>query len=496
MRLSLLEHAQMTMHSDISPADNDTICAISTPPGVGGIAVARVSGPRAIEITDTLWHGNPLAKAASHTAHLGTITAPDGQELDQCVATVFRTPRSFTGEEVVELAVHGSRFVQRELLNLLIGAGARLAEPGEFTRRAFIAGRMDLAEAEAVADVIASNSRASHRIAMSQMRGNYSRKLNSLRERLIDLSALLELELDFSEEDVEFASRAHLADLAGEIHREVVKLHRSFAAGSAIKDGIPVAIVGHTNAGKSSLLNALVGDDRAIVSDIHGTTRDTIEETLELGDYMFRFIDTAGLRDTADEIERKGIERSHLTMTKARIVILVVSATETPDAQLITDTVKKITESDTPPRLIVAINKTDVAEKESVAQWHRIIEREWPLCGKKDSEQSQAELTMVDISAKTEEGLDTLRQKLTDTAKAENGVADEGLLVTNARHAEALAAAAQSSARILESLDAGLSGDLVALDLHDTIDHLSTITSTITSTTVLSAIFSRFCIGK
>lgn len=471
----------MTDFNQISLGTGDTICAISTPPGVGGIAVARVSGSKAIEIADSVWKGRRLSQAESHTAHLGAIVSPGGEMLDQCVATVYRAPHSFTGEEVVELAVHGSRFVQRELLRLLIDAGARLAEPGEFTRRAFIAGRMDLAEAEAVADVIASNSRAAHRIAISQMRGDYSQKLNALRECLIDLSALLELELDFSEEDVEFASRTHLASLAEEIHSEVVRLHRSFSAGSAIKEGIPVAIVGHTNVGKSSLLNALVGDDRAIVSDIHGTTRDTIEETLELGDYLFRFIDTAGLRETTDEIELRGIERSHRTMSHARIVILMVSATEVPDEALIADTARHVAEADPAAHLIVAINKTDIATSEDIARWNALL---------------PADAVAIELSAKKELGIDHLKEALIATAISENGSAEEGLLVTNARHAEALAAAAQSSARIIESLEAGLSGDLIALDLHATIGHLSSITSSITSSTVLSAIFSRFCIGK
>ncbi|MDE6323883.1 MAG: tRNA uridine-5-carboxymethylaminomethyl(34) synthesis GTPase MnmE, partial [Paramuribaculum sp.] len=296
----------------------DTICAISTPPGVGGIAVARISGPDAFEITDRIWKGRKLSETTTHTAHLGTLLNPDGSILDQAVATIFRAPGSFTGENVVELSVHGSRFVQRELLKNLVSAGCRLAKPGEFTRRAFVAGKMDLAEAEAVADVIASDSRAAHRIAISQMRGSYSEKLSSMRQKLVDLAALLELELDFSEEDVEFASREKLLKIARQVHDEVKRLARSFSAGKAIKDGIPVAIAGHTNAGKSSLVNALLDDERAIVSDIHGTTRDTIEETLELGDYLFRFIDTAGLRQTTDRIEQQGIERTRQMIDRAR----------------------------------------------------------------------------------------------------------------------------------------------------------------------------------
>ncbi|MDE5786516.1 MAG: tRNA uridine-5-carboxymethylaminomethyl(34) synthesis GTPase MnmE, partial [Duncaniella sp.] len=319
--------------------DNSTICAISTPPGIGGIAVARISGPRAIEITDTIWQGLPLTDAASHTAHLGTIVDAEGAILDQGVATVYRAPRSFTGENTVELSVHGSTYIQRRLIETLISAGCTLAQPGEFTRRAFAAGKMDLAEAEAIADVIASNSRAAHRIAVTQMKGAYSRRLNDLRSQLLELAALLELELDFSEEDVEFASRENLRNIASDIHAEVTRLHSSFAAGQAIKDGIPVAIVGATNAGKSSLLNTLIGDDRAIVSDIHGTTRDTIEETLETGDYLFRFIDTAGLRETDDTIEQIGIQRSRQAIDRAMITILVIDPAAPIDSTIVDSTI-------------------------------------------------------------------------------------------------------------------------------------------------------------
>ena len=274
--------------------NKETICAISTPAGVGGIAVARVSGCDAIDIVNKVWRGKSLIEAESHTAHLGTVIDEQGDAIDQAVATVFRNPRSFTGENVVEIAVHGSRWVQRELINLLVRSGCRIAEAGEFTRRAFANGRMDLAEAEAVADVIASSSRAAHRIAMSQMRGDFSRKLTQLHDQLLDLASLLELELDFSEEEVEFASREKLLSLAQEIHNVVSRLASTFATGSAIKDGVPVAIVGETNAGKSTLLNQLLHEDRAIVSDIHGTTRDTIEDTIEIGDTLFRFIDNDG----------------------------------------------------------------------------------------------------------------------------------------------------------------------------------------------------------
>lgn len=278
----------------------DTICAISTPPGRGGIAVARVSGPASIAIANAVWKGASLADAKSHTVHLGTITRPDGTALDQAVATVFRNPRSFTGEDVVEISVHGSTFIQQELLHLLVASGARMAEPGEFTRRAFVNGRLDLAEAEAVADLIASSSRAAHRLAISQLQGRFSANIDSLRQQLLDLAVLLELELDFSEEDVTFADRAKLRELAADIQSMVTRMASTFSSGQALRDGIPVAIIGRPNVGKSRLLNTLLDTDRAIVSDIPGTTRDTIEDTIDIDGHTFRFIDTAGIRTTDD----------------------------------------------------------------------------------------------------------------------------------------------------------------------------------------------------
>lgn len=467
----------------------DTICAISTPPGVGGIAVARISGPEAIAIADSLWQGRRLTRVPSHTAHLGTITDISGQALDQAVATVFRAPASFTGDDVVELSVHGSRFVQRELLNTLIAAGARMAHPGEFTRRAFTSGKMDLAEAEAVADVIASDSRAAHRIAMTQMRGGVSRQLSELRSSLVDLASLLELELDFSEEDVEFADRSSLIDIATQVRDEVDRLHRSFTAGNAIKEGIPVAIVGATNAGKSSLLNALIGDDRAIVSDIHGTTRDTIEETIEIGDYRFRFIDTAGIRDTTDRIEQIGIQRSRKAISQARIVICVADATTRLDIDILQHAADTVLQSDAPGYLILALNKTDLTPTaDTIAEAHAFVNGLNAL---------QEHAALVEISAAHGHGLPLLRQTLEHMAECDNGTAtDTGILITNARHAEALRAASTSIARTLDGLTSGLSGDLIAQDIRETIHHLSAITGDIPSTEILATIFSRFCIGK
>lgn len=314
--------------------NNDTIAAVSTPPGVGGIAVVRVSGPEAIRIVNGLWRGKDLTAVASHTVHLGTLLRTDGSVLDQCVATVFHGPKSYTGEDVVELSVHGSVYVQRTVVAELCNAGARAAEPGEFTRRAFAAGKIDLVQAESIADILSAESAAAHDMAIKHLKGGFSKKIEGLRAQLIDLSALLELELDFSEEDVEFADRERLIAVAGQIARTVESLHEGYSTGSAIKNGIPIAIVGPANAGKSSLFNALVGDDRAIVSDIHGTTRDIVDDTIIIGRHSFRIMDTAGLRHTDDTIEKIGIERSLKAVAKATIVLYVTS----PDAPDLNDT--------------------------------------------------------------------------------------------------------------------------------------------------------------
>ncbi|MCM1066847.1 MAG: tRNA uridine-5-carboxymethylaminomethyl(34) synthesis GTPase MnmE [Muribaculaceae bacterium] len=447
---------------------DDTICAISSPAGTGAIALVRISGPQAIAICDSIWHGRSLAKAQSHTAHLGYITDPaTGENLDQALATVFKAPHSFTGDDMVELGIHGSRWIQRELIDLLIRQGARLALPGEFSRRAFAAGKLDLAEAEAVADMIAANSRAAHRLAMSQMRGDFSRHINKLRSELVDLTALLELELDFSEEEVEFASRERLLSLTDHIHSELEHLATTFRSGAAIKDGIPVAIIGPTNAGKSSLLNALLGDDRAIVSDIHGTTRDIVEDSIEIGPYLIRFRDTAGLRDTADTIEAIGIDRSRQAARAAGIVLFVVDASAMPRPEEISAELDGID----PERIIFVQNKTDLAN-------------------------APAADTNIAISALHRQGIEDLRTLIRSKIDALNPGADTDLIVTNARHAEALRAAATAAAATAAALRQGIPADLVAQDLRDTIRHLGSITGTITTTEVLSTIFSRFCIGK
>ncbi len=449
---------------------NNTICAISTPSGVGGIAVIRVSGHDAIAIADTLWQGKSLLEAASHTVHYGSIADREGNIIDDCVATVFRGPRSFTGEDVVELSVHGSVYVQKETVNALLSAGARLAERGEFTRRAFASGKMDLAQAEGVADLIASRSRAAHDIAVRQMRGGFSKRLSMLHDSLLELASLLELELDFSEEDVEFASRRKLYEQAVELRDEIQRLATSFDSGNAIKEGIPVAIIGPTNVGKSSLLNALVGDDRAIVSDIHGTTRDLIEDTVNIGDFTFRFIDTAGIRDTSDTIEQLGIDRSRRAIGRAAILLQVIDAVNPRTIEY----ADNIADSQ---HLITVINKTDAASSDKAKA----------IVGQTE--------TIVEVSARTHDGIERLRDTLTGIARTL--LAGSGdIIVTNARHYQALTAALPPLNRVIDGLTANLSGDFIAQDLREVLHHLGSITGSVTTQEILTSIFIRFCIGK
>ena len=458
--------------------NNDTICAVATAPGVGGIAVVRLCGSDALGIAAKIWKGKDLAEQPTHTAHLGIIADSDGTPLDQAVATVFRAPGSYTGDDTVEFSIHGSTYVQKRLLERLVECGARLAEPGEYTRRAFACGHIDLSQAEAIADLISARSRAAHRVALSQLRGGVSKRLETLRQQLIDLGSLLELELDFSEEDVEFADRSKLIALAQEIHSEVVRLHHTYRQGTAIKDGVPVAIAGPTNAGKSSLLNALLGDDRAIVSDIHGTTRDTIEDTIPVGDYTVRLIDTAGLRHTDDTIEQIGISRTRRAIKTAAIILAVADATD--PGRLDTDMLCQARENG--QHIIVLVNKSDLTDPTAaIAQLRETL---------------PAGTDIIAASVHTGDGLSRLHEALKSHLRDIAGDADADILITNARHAEALAAAADTTTAIIAGLTSGLSGDLVALDIRDTIAHLSAITGAITSDTLLHTIFSRFCIGK
>ncbi len=468
------------MQTSLIYNSEDTICAISTPAGTGGIAVIRMSGRDAFAITDKVWKGKSIAAATTHTAHLGLINDPDTDEvIDQAVATIFRGPHSFTGDDTVELSIHGSRWIQRRVLTILQSQGARLALPGEFTRRAYTTGHLDLAEAEAVADVIAASSQAAHRLAMSQLRGEYSKHIAGLRAELVDLTALLELELDFTEEDLEFASRTRLKELASSIHIQLSRLADSYKAGANIKDGIPVAIIGPTNAGKSSLLNALLNDERAIVSDIHGTTRDIVEDTIEIGPYLIRFRDTAGLRTTTDTIENIGIERSQAAARSASVVIYMVDPLAATDVANISNSLDGIAQSD----VIIAVNKADIAPTEATETAKTLAEA-FPSA------------TLLTISAKERTTLASLCEAILYHIETQVPDSENDVIVTNARHAEALRNAADAASAVSQAIDAGLPADLIAQDLRATIHYLSSITGEITPTEVLSTIFSRFCIGK
>ena len=462
--------------------NENTICAISTPHGTGGIAVIRISGPQAISYTSQCWKGAPIADMASHTAHLGNILFADGQMLDQVVLTIFRAPNTFTGEDVIEISCHGSVWIQQQIVNRLIECGCQAASAGEFTQRAFANHRIDLSQAEAIADVIAASSRAAHRIAINQMRGAFSNQLADLRTQLLDFVSLIELELDFSEEEVEFADRTQLLTLANHILDIITRLADSFATGNVIKNGLPVAIAGETNAGKSTLLNYLLHDDRALVSNIHGTTRDVIEDTITLGGTLFRFIDTAGIRHTHDTIEAMGIERTFKKINEAQLVLWLIDGTNPPQhlAQLSTE----ILPHTAGKQLIAVINKDDCLNDEQRQAITNTLAQLLP-----------PDAQHIFISAKQQTALNQLQNMLIEAAALPE--ADESqVIVTNARHYQALTRAQQALQRAIQGLSDGLSGDFVSQDIREAMHYLGEITGEITTHDILGNIFSRFCIGK
>jgi tRNA modification GTPase len=454
-----------------------TICAISTPPGLGGIAVIRLSGASTHSILNKVF-SKDLSSVDTHTVHFGLIK--DGDHIiDEVVATVFKGPNSFTGEDVVEISCHGSVYIQNKIIEVLLANGASLAEPGEFTLRAFLNGKMDLSQAEAVADLIHSNSEGAHDLAMKQMRGGFSKEIDKLRQELIDFASLIELELDFSEEDVEFADRTQLNNLINQIQSYLNSLIDSFRLGNVIKNGVPVAIVGVPNVGKSTLLNALLNEDRAIVSDIPGTTRDAIEDQINIGGIIFRFIDTAGIRKTKDQIETKGIKKTFEKIEEAEIILYLI---DTSDHD-ITATVNFVNQfrldaSTQGKELILVLNKTDILGNE-ISKWEDAFS---------DFEKK------VFISAKDKSNVDEIESRLLDYLSNRKNA--DSTLVTSQRHYEALTNCNESLDKVLDGLNQGISGDLLAMDIRDALHSLGTITGSISTDDLLGNIFGKFCIGK
>ncbi len=459
-----------------------TICAISTPAGTGGIAVIRLSGGMAIPIADRVFKsrvkGKKLVEQAANTLHFGSVYK-ENELLDEAVIGLFRAPHSYTGEDVVEISCHGSVFVQQQILQLLIDQGAELAQPGEFTQRAFLNGKMDLSQAEAVADLIASENSAAHRVALNQMRGGFTAEISQLRDQLLHFISLIELELDFSEEDVEFADRGHLIALSGKIEVLLRKLADSFRLGNVIKNGLPVAIVGDTNVGKSTLLNALLNEEKAIVSDIHGTTRDVIEDVVTLDGVLFRFFDTAGLRNTSDIIENLGIERSYRKLGQASVVLLVLDLT-TP-AEIILQRIHDIRKMIVDQHLILVANKSDLVSEG--------VRDEMASVGLKQNE------SLVFIAAKSKENLQTLIHLMHQSISLDK-VQPEDVIITNIRHYEALTKALEAIERTISGLKTNLSGEFLSQDIRECLHYLGAITGQITTDEVLGNIFKHFCIGK
>ena len=464
----------------------DTIVAPATVPGTGAVTMIRVSGRDALGIVGKVVScpGGQVESAPANTVRYGLVRSEDGQVLDEVMVSVFRAPRSYTGEDSAEITCHASSYVASELMRLLCKAGARMASPGEFTRRAFVNGKMDLAQAEAVADVISSSGAASLRVAMNQLRGGYSSELKALRSKLMEMASLLELELDFSEEDVQFADRKKLTGLLDESRSRLLSLTDSFRFGNALKEGVPVVIAGAANSGKSTLLNSLLGEDRAIVSEIAGTTRDTVEETLTVEGVKFRFIDTAGLRPTDDAIESIGIERSYKKISQAAVVLAILDLTagEEENGALISDIVSRIKPSE--QKIIVLLNKVDLLGPNiNVSLLNNSVSS------------ADEKVVKIYISAKTGFGLDLLKNELAKTQKDKTFDSDQAV-VTNLRHYQALSEAAGYLEKVSSGILSGTSTELLAEDLRQALNQLGTITGEVTSDDILGEIFSRFCIGK
>ena len=455
---------------------NDTICALATAPG-GALGIIRISGPQTLEILSHVFTKN-LSDAQPNTIHYGHIvefdaTSQHPSTIDEVLVSVFRAPHSYTGEESAEISCHGSRYILNKVLALLIGNGCRQANPGEFTQRAFLNGKMDLSQAEAVADLIASGNKATHQIAMNQLRGHFSSELARLREQLLKLTSLIELELDFSDhEDLEFADRNELLDIANKINNRISSLTHSFETGQALKSGIPVAIIGKTNVGKSTLLNRLLHDDRAIVSSIHGTTRDTIEDTIDINGVTFRFIDTAGIRQTTDEIEQIGIQRTFSAIEKARIVLWII------DSNPSSEDIQEIIERTNDKSLIIIRNKIDIQTISNINT-------------------SLPDKTIIDISAKNGTNIDKLEKAIFQAANIPE-LSEQDVIVTSARQYHSLINAQDNLSRVLSGLESNLPGDIIAEDLRLVLDDLADITGQgrIVTNEVLTNIFTNFCVGK
>ncbi|MDO4881209.1 MAG: tRNA uridine-5-carboxymethylaminomethyl(34) synthesis GTPase MnmE [Capnocytophaga sp.] len=472
------------MNNEKNLYTSDTIVALATATGVGAIAVIRLSGKEAIEIADKIFkttNGKLLSDVPSHTVHLGTLMSGK-QVVDECLATIFKGNKSYTGEPVVEFSCHGSTYIIQEVIKLCLANGARLAQAGEFTKRAFLNGKLALNQAEAVADLIASDSAASHQVALQQMRGGFTFEIETLRQELLNFASLIELELDFSEEDVAFADRKQLEQLLQKIKTTLTGLIQSFSAGNAIKNGIPVAIVGKPNAGKSTLLNVLLNEERAIVSDIAGTTRDTIEETLHIGGVTFRFIDTAGIRDTKDTIEAIGVEKAKEKMKKAQIILYLYNREENT-----TDEIKQFIKENYREgvRIILLCNKAENYINSGVSSF------EMELLELPDKFIDR----IINISARYKKNLSELEKALSQYAK--NITTTSGnTIVTNIRHYEALQNALNAVEKVEEGMANHLTGDLLAIDIRETLYHLGSITGAVSNDEVLGNIFSKFCIGK